>query len=105
MAALRLSPAREAEIVEELSQHLDDRWQELIAGGATPEEATRLTLDEFQGRRLARYLAPLRQARVADSAPPARGWFLFGGLLMPICATPSASFARRLASPSSRCSC
>jgi hypothetical protein len=25
---LRLSPAREAEIVEELSQHLDDRWRE-----------------------------------------------------------------------------
>jgi len=28
---LGLSPARENEIVEELSQHLDDRWRELIA--------------------------------------------------------------------------
>ena len=81
LAGLRLSPAREAEIVEELSQHLDDRRQELIAGGVTPEESTRLTLEEFQGERLARYLAPLRQAHVAELPPPPRGWFLFGGLL------------------------
>jgi hypothetical protein len=31
---LRLSPKRENEIVEELSQHLEDRWEELVAGGA-----------------------------------------------------------------------
>ena len=36
---LRLSPTREAEIVDELSQHLDDRYRELIAGGASPDEA------------------------------------------------------------------
>ena len=76
---LRLSPAREAEIVEELSQHLDDRRQELIAGGTAREEATRLVLEEFHADRLARYLAPLRQARVAEVTPP-RGWGLFGGL-------------------------
>lgn len=40
LASLKLTPAREAEIVEELSQHLDDRRRELLAGGATPEEAT-----------------------------------------------------------------
>ena len=33
LASLRLAPAREAAIIEELSQHLDDRRQELIAGG------------------------------------------------------------------------
>ena len=33
LAQLRLSPAREAEIVEELSQHLDDRYEELRAAG------------------------------------------------------------------------
>ena len=31
LLSLGLSPARENEIVEELSQHLEDRWRELIA--------------------------------------------------------------------------
>src|SRR5215510_3857569 len=63
LSSLRLSPAREAEIVEELSQHLEDRWRELIAGGATPDEATRLALAGFsEWDVLARRLAPLRQA-------------------------------------------
>jgi len=63
LSPLRLSPTREAEIVEELSQHLQDRYAELIAGGALPEDARRLALDLFQNdQALARYLAPLRQA-------------------------------------------
>ena len=47
LSSLRLSPAREHEIVEELSQHLEDRWRELVAGGASWDEATRLALAEF----------------------------------------------------------
>jgi hypothetical protein len=35
LANLKLEPAREAAIVKELSQHLDDRHAELRAGGAT----------------------------------------------------------------------
>jgi putative ABC transport system permease protein len=67
LSALRLSPAREAEIVNELSQHLDDHYRELIAEGRPPEEAERLTLAQFrEGNLLARYMAPLRQAQ----APP-----------------------------------
>jgi predicted permease len=74
LSSLSLSPTREAEIVDELSQHLEDRWQELVAGGASADEATRLTLAEFRGKDvLARYLAPLRQANVkppiASGAP------------------------------------
>ena len=66
LASLRLSPARENEIVDELSQHLDDRWRELIAGGASPEDATRIALADFRdGGTLARHLAPLRQAHPA----------------------------------------
>jgi putative ABC transport system permease protein len=65
LSTLRLSPGREAEIVEELSQHLDDRWQELIAGGASPDEAARLALADFREENLlARYMAPLRQAHL-----------------------------------------
>lgn len=57
LSPLRLSPAREAEIVEELSQHLDDRWRELVAGGASPDEATRLALADFRdGDVLAQYI-------------------------------------------------
>src|SRR5262245_61764037 len=63
LSGLHLSPEREAEIVEELSQHLEDRWRELIAGGATPDEATRVALADFRdGDLLARYMAALRQA-------------------------------------------
>ncbi|HEY1340548.1 MAG TPA: ABC transporter permease [Bryobacteraceae bacterium] len=71
LSPLRLSPAREAEIVEELSQHLDDRWRELVAGGASPEEATQLALADFrEGNYLARYMAPLRQAHLAAPITP-----------------------------------
>ena len=71
LLSLRLSPTREKEIVEELSQHLDDRWRELIAGGASEEEATRLALADFRdGNLLPRYLAPLRQAHAPAPVTP-----------------------------------
>ena len=47
LATLELDPAREAAIVREISQHLDDRYEELLAGGATPTEAERRTLAEL----------------------------------------------------------
>jgi predicted permease len=66
-----LSPTRESEIVEELSQHLEDRWQELVASGAPEEEATRLALAEFRERNLlARYMTPLRQAHPPAAVTP-----------------------------------
>jgi putative ABC transport system permease protein len=72
LSSLRLSPIREAEIVEELSQHLDDRYRELIASGASPEEAEKSALAEFrEGNVLARYLAPLRQAHAPAPLTPA----------------------------------
>jgi hypothetical protein len=33
LSSLQFSPTRESEIVEELSQHLEERWRELIASG------------------------------------------------------------------------
>ena len=82
LSSLRLAPTREAEIVEELSQHLDDRWRELVAGGAAPAIATRLTLAEFRDADLlARYMAPLRQSRCLESASPGARRFLLGGLM------------------------
>ena len=71
LASLRLSPSRENEIVEELSQHLDDRWRELTAGGTPHDEATRLALAEFsEGTLLAQYMAPLRQAQTTAPITP-----------------------------------
>src|SRR5262249_61584243 len=54
-----------------------DRWHELIDGGASSDEAKRLTLAEFRDSdALARYMAPLRQAQVPPpiepGAPPRR---------------------------------
>jgi hypothetical protein len=46
LAGLRLAPTREAEIVEELAQYLEDCCEELLAGGATKEDAWRKTLEE-----------------------------------------------------------
>ena len=47
LAGLNLPPVREAEIVEEVAQHLDDRYRELLAGGATEEDARRAALEEI----------------------------------------------------------
>src|SRR5687768_4990720 len=84
LASLRLSPAREHEIVQELSQHLEDRFRELMAGGASEDEATRLALADFrEGNLLAQYLAPLQQAQTPIPVTPgvATGHVLRGAWL------------------------
>src|SRR2546423_13266422 len=45
----RLSPAREAEVVEELAQHVQDRYDELIAAGEDDATARAAALDECDG--------------------------------------------------------
>ena len=52
LSSLRLDPTREIEIVEELSQHLEDRYYELISGGATDNDACRDVLLELDDRKL-----------------------------------------------------
>jgi putative ABC transport system permease protein len=47
LASLKLEPTREAEILEELAQHLEDRYEELRAGGAMPQDAYRAALAEL----------------------------------------------------------
>ena len=49
---LELSPAREAEIVEEVAQHLEDRYRALLEGGVTEDEARRVALEELSGKDL-----------------------------------------------------
>lgn len=45
LASLNLPPAREAEIVQELSAHLTDDYRRLLAGGATEAEARDIALE------------------------------------------------------------
>ncbi len=47
LGGLHLAPTREAAIVEELAQHLDDCYAESLSGGATEKEATRAALAEL----------------------------------------------------------
>ncbi|MFN2512793.1 MAG: ADOP family duplicated permease [Pyrinomonadaceae bacterium] len=47
LANLKLEPEREAEIVEELALHLEDRYDELLSAGVTEEEASRVALLEL----------------------------------------------------------
>ncbi|HET9180413.1 MAG TPA: ABC transporter permease [Terriglobia bacterium] len=52
LTGLKLAPVREAEIVEELAQHLDDRYRELVSSGASEDEARRVALEELSGEEL-----------------------------------------------------
>ncbi len=48
LASLKLTPTREAEMTEELVQHLEERYQALLAGGATELQARQATLEEIR---------------------------------------------------------
>ncbi|MGH9433919.1 MAG: ABC transporter permease, partial [Terriglobia bacterium] len=68
LSGLKLEPAREAEIVEELAQHLEDRCQELMASGLAEEEVRTTVLRELANadllarelRRIEREVTPVR---------------------------------------------
>ena len=48
LSQLTLPPLREAEIVEELGQHLEDRYEDLLLQGYAEDEAAQKTLSEFR---------------------------------------------------------
>ncbi len=43
-----LSPMRECEIVDEISQHLRDRYEALLSNGANEDAAEREIIEDFQ---------------------------------------------------------
>ena len=47
LSTLQLTPAREAEIVEELSQHLDERYEELRESGMDDGRVRSIALEEL----------------------------------------------------------
>ena len=78
LAPLSLPPAREREIVDEMAQHLDDRYRELLSNGAVHDEAIRLALDEINdedllAREMRTVSHSLAQEPLTEGAP-ARGW-------------------------------
>jgi predicted permease len=69
---LRLDGSRQLEIAEELSQHLDQRFEELSRAGLSEADARRVALTELvEPETLAAQMTPLRQAAV--SPPVALG--------------------------------
>jgi predicted permease len=76
LAQLGFTPGREAEVIDELSAHLDDRWRDLRASGTSRDEATRRVRAEITDAMLTQRLGALRQAQARDhvvpGAPPRR---------------------------------
>ena len=68
---LQMNPAREKEILDEFSQHLDDRFHELRSEGKAEHEAIRLAIAEIDNSVLEREMKTLRQS--FDSEPIAPG--------------------------------
>ena len=71
LARLSLRPAREREILDELSQHLEDRYQDLRLAGSTHADAMRMALAELDDEDLlAREMRHLRQASAPEPIAP-----------------------------------
>ena len=64
LAGLRLPPSREAEIVDELSQHLDDRYAELTSQDLTEADARRAALAELDAADLIAELTGIEATRI-----------------------------------------
>jgi predicted permease len=72
LAALALRPEREAEVSEEIAQHLDDLYDELRARGMPDEEAARTALEELDATGgLAAQLRAVEER--TDRDPPVAG--------------------------------
>ena len=70
LEAAGLEPAREAEIAHELAQHVSDRYDEMLASGASEEDARRAALAELaDDTRMRQELA--RVERPGSTLPPA----------------------------------
>jgi putative ABC transport system permease protein len=68
LSGLRLPPVREAEIIDELNSHLQDRYAELERSGMTPDEAHRTILEDLQDNEL--LARELHSIVSSEPAPP-----------------------------------
>jgi putative ABC transport system permease protein len=65
LSSLNLDPAREQEIVDELAQHLEDRYEELIVGGAADHEAFSAAISELSDSELLRRELKLVESKIS----------------------------------------
>jgi predicted permease len=71
LAAAKLDPASETDIVEEVAQHLEDQYAELRSHGVTDAEASAALVRQLESPDFPRSLLARRRARPADTlAPP-----------------------------------
>jgi predicted permease len=79
LSSLRITPEREAEIIDELAQHLEERYEELLSSGTPPDEAERQTRAELNEHDvLARELQRIERRetpRTFPSPPQSSGKF------------------------------
>ncbi|MGC2558399.1 MAG: ABC transporter permease, partial [Terriglobales bacterium] len=82
-SSLKLESTREVEIIQELAQHLEDRYHELVSGGATDEEARSDVLTELNSENPPRQgrLGMVREAPQGPAAPGNSGPSFFANLL------------------------
>ena len=81
LASLQLDAAREAEIAEELAQHLNDRYQELVACGRSEAEAQNAVAAELEGGKLAAYWqGVVQRKRSAEALGQENRGRLLGGI-------------------------
>ena len=74
LAHLKLEPTRESEIVEELAQHLEDRYRDLLVRGISEQEARHAALGELSdSRRLAHELRRIERQIAMDAVVPEKG--------------------------------
>lgn len=81
LGAAGLDPAREAEIAQELEQHLSDRYAEMRAAGADHDEAQRAALGELdEDARMRGELSRVErsESRLPPPGDPNRGSFFAG---------------------------
>jgi putative ABC transport system permease protein len=71
VARLNLEPTREAAIVEEMAQHLEQRYEELIAQGATASDAREAVLKDLNQNKWERELLRVEKQAPFEPALPA----------------------------------
>src|SRR5262249_54607553 len=68
LAQLQLSPVREAEIVEELSQHLEQEYERALSCGASDDEARRQVVEQLNASDLLGRELKHLERRISDKA-------------------------------------
>jgi len=79
LAGLHLKPERESEILDELSSHLQDRYDELCSSGVSREDALRDVISELDSTDLVSEL----QTTEETPSQPAPGSFCLRNNRMP----------------------